>query len=63
MQIVSFPENKIWHFIQIFSKGNRIWYFMLTVSKEMSNPIFWRKKIRYLFQNVSCWIFSQDTEH
>ena len=30
-----FPENRIWHFMQIVSLGDNL--------HEMSNPIFWEK--------------------
>ena len=30
-----FPENKIWHFMQIVSNGDNL--------HEMSDPIFWEK--------------------
>ena len=31
-----FPENRIWHFMQIVSNGDNL--------HEMSNPVFWEKK-------------------
>ena len=30
-----FPENRIWHFMQIVSLGDNL--------HEMSNPVFWEK--------------------
>ena len=30
-----FPENRIWHFMQIVSIGDNL--------HEMSNPVFWKK--------------------
>ena len=30
-----FPENKIWHFMQILSNGDNL--------HEMSTPVFWKK--------------------
>ena len=30
-----FPENRIWHFVQIVSTGNNL--------HEMSKPVFWEK--------------------
>ena len=41
-----FPENKIWHFMQIVSTGDNL--------HEMSKPVF-REKIRKLFQYAICW--------
>ena len=41
-----FPENRIWHCMQIVSTGDNL--------HEMSNPVFWGKK-KKLFQNVVCW--------
>ena len=37
MQIVSlfFPENRIWHFMQIVSNEDNL--------REMSKPVFWEK--------------------
>ena len=43
-----FPENGIWHFMQIVS----IWDNL----HEMSNPAFW-EKLEKIFQYVVCWKF------
>ena len=42
-----FPENRIWHFMQIVTIGDNL--------HEMSNPVFW--EIKKIFQNVICWKF------
>ena len=34
--VIFFPENMIWHFMQIVSNGNNL--------HEMSKPVFWKKK-------------------
>ena len=43
-----FPENKIWHFMQIVSSGNNL--------HEMSNPVFLEKNKKKCHQCVICWI-------
>ena len=44
---LTFPENKIWHFMQIVSTGDNL--------HEMSIPVSWKK--RKIFQNVICLKF------
>ena len=41
-----FPENRIWHFMQIVSTGDNL--------HGMSNPVFWGK-IKKIFQYIICW--------
>ena len=36
--VIFFPENRIWHFMQIVSTGDNL--------HEMSDPVFWKKKIK-----------------
>ena len=43
--ILIFPENRIWHFMQIVSWGDNL--------HELSKPTFWQK-IK-IFQNDVCW--------
>ena len=65
-----FPENRIWHFMQIVSIGDNLHEMPNPVSLdnllEMSNPVSWdnlnemsikswfQGKIRKIFQNVIC---------
>ena len=46
MFFLFFPENRIWHFMQIVSSRDNL--------HETSNPVF-GEKIRKIFQNVVCW--------
>ena len=49
-----FPENRIWHFMQIVSWGDNL--------HEMSNPVFWGKKDKY-FKLLSAENFTQSAKH
>ena len=41
---IFFPENRLWHFMQILSSGDSL--------QEMSNPVFWEKNKKNI-TNVS----------
>ena len=45
-----FPENRIWHFMQIISIGDNL--------HEMLNPVF-MEKYEKIHQFVICWISSE----
>ena len=45
-----FPENTLWHFMQIVSLGDNL--------HEMSKPIFWANKKYHQF--VICWICTEN---
>ena len=45
-----FPENRIWHFMQIISLGDNLY--------EMSNPVCWEKLEKY-FKMSSAENFTQ----
>ena len=47
-----FPENRIWHFIQIISNGENL--------HEISNPVFWEKSQETGF-GISCKLSSMET--
>ena len=40
------PENRLWHFMPIFSISDKL--------DEMSDPVFWENMKNYQF--VICWI-------
>ena len=46
-----FPENSIWHFMQIFSSGDNLY--------DMSKPVFWDKYEKSFIQYV-IWKFYAD---
>ena len=48
-----FPENKIWHFIQIVPNRDNLY--------EMSNPVSWEKYKEKISQIAVCWI-SQESD-
>ena len=48
--VLIFPENKIWHFMQIVSNGDNL--------HEMSKPVFLENQIKY-FKMVSAENFTQ----
>ena len=43
-----FPENRVWHFMQIVSIGDNL--------HEMPNPVYW-ENIETIFEYVMCWKF------
>ena len=45
----NFPENRIWHFMQIVYTGDNL--------NEISKSVLSGKNKKKLFQNVVCWIF------
>ena len=47
--VLLFPENKVWHFMQIVSSGDNL--------QEISTLICREKKESKIFQNVICWCF------
>ena len=50
---VFFPENRIYHIMQIVSLGDNLLSLGDNLH-ELLNPIFWKKKIRKIFQNDIC---------
>ena len=51
--LLFFPENRIWHFMEIVSRDNL---------HEMSNPILWEKQQK-IFQMVSVEIITQHAKY
>ena len=52
-----FPENRLWHFMQTVSLGERDNLY------EMSKPIFWeKKKKKKKYFKMSAEIFTQNIE-
>ena len=45
---IFFPENRIWHFMQIVSIGDNL--------HEMSNPVFWEKWRQFAWNVKSCFL-------
>ena len=52
--LLFFPENRIWHFMQIVSLGDNL--------HEMSYPVSWEKKKKKKFKMLSAENFTQSVK-
>ena len=53
MSYAEFPENRIWHNMQIVSRDNL---------HKMQKTVFWKKNEKKIFQIVACWNFTQSAK-